>query len=285
MPIVPNATVKVNMENEPILTIHGARGTAAVSGRAFSRYGGETTCFSLTTRQGILIVDAGTGIIALGDQLMRQVDLPPITILFTHFHLDHVIGLPLFKPLHRQGASITLMADPHRKENWASALQSLCAPPFWPVALRRFGAVIRFQPLPRQRRRMRLYGAEIAWHPLRHPQQCIAYRLEIQQRSFVIATDHELDSDSADMTLPDFCRGADALIADAQYTSVEYAAHRGWGHGTWNACTRLAATAGVGELIITHHDYRRTDTQIDRLVRQARRRFPATRAAHTGLRV
>lgn len=283
--IVPNAPVKVNMENEPTFTIHGARGTMAVSGHAFNRYGGETTCFSLATRQGILIVDAGTGIIALGDQLMRLSDLPPITIMFTHFHLDHVIGLPLFKPLYRQGASVTLMADPHRKENWPDCLRTLVAPPFWPLDLRHFGAAIRFQPLPRRNRRMRTYGVEIAWHPLRHAQQCLAYRLNIQQRSFVIATDHELDADSADGAFTDFCRGASVLIADAQYTPAEYFIQHGWGHGTWAACARLATTASVGKLILTHHDRRRTDIQIDRLVHQARRLFPATRAARSGMRV
>ncbi|MCX6993082.1 MAG: MBL fold metallo-hydrolase [Kiritimatiellaeota bacterium] len=283
--IVSNARVKVNMENEPTFTIHGARGTMAVSGRAFSRYGGETTCFSLATRQGILIVDAGTGIIALGDQLMRQSDLPPITIMFTHLHLDHVIGLPLFKPLYRKGASITLMADPHRKENWPGCLRTLVAPPFWPLDLWHFGAAIRFQPLPRQNRRMRTYGVEIAWHPLRHPQQCLAYRLGIQKHSVVIATDNELDADTANGGFTDFCRGASVLIADAQYTTAEYFTKHGWGHGTWAACARLAATAGVGRLILTHHDRRRQDAQIDRLVRQAQRIFPATHAARSGMRV
>ena len=132
---------------------------------------------------------------------------------------------------------------------------------------------------------MSLYGAKITWHSLRHPQQCLAYRLKIQQRSVVIATDHELDADYADEGFMDFCRGADVLVADAQYTPAEYATHRGWGHGTWTACARLAATAGVNKLILAHHDYRRRDTQIDCLVRQARRLFPATRAAHAGLRV
>jgi len=283
--IVPNAPVKVNMENKPTFIIHGARGTMAVSGRTFHRYGGETTCFSLATRQGILIVDAGTGIIALGDQLMRQSDLPPITIMFTHLHLDHVIGLPLFKPLYRRGASVTFMADPHRKENWPDCLRTLVAPPFWPLDLRHFGAAIRFQPLPRRNRRMRAYGIEIAWHPLRHPQQCLAYRLGIQQRSFVIATDNELDADVTGKEFTDFCRGASALIADAQYTPAEYSAHRGWGHGTWAACARLAANAGVGKLILTHHDRRRQDSQIERLVRHAKRIFPATCAARSGMRV
>ena len=283
--IVPNAPFKVNMENNTTLTIHGARGTMAVSGHAFQRYGGDTTCFSMATREGLVIIDAGTGIITLGNQLMRLPKLPPITILFTHFHLDHLIGLPLFKPLYCPNASITLMADPHRSENWTAALRKLFAPPFWPMELRHFSAKPRFKALPRTGRRMRLYGAEVAWHPLRHPQQCIAYRIRINRRTYVLATDHELDADSADGTLPDFCRGADVLIADAQYTPAEYSKQRGWGHGTWAACAHLAAKAGVGKLILTHHDQRRSDIQIDRLVRQARRMFPATRAARTGLRV
>jgi phosphoribosyl 1,2-cyclic phosphodiesterase len=269
----------------PTLTIHGTRGTMAVSGRAFNRFGGETTCLSLATRQGILIIDAGTGIITLGDQLMRRNILPPITIMFTHFHLDHVIGLPLFKPLYRQGASITFMADLRRQANWPDCLRALVVPPFWPMPLQRFGAAIRFQSLPRQNRRMRKYGVEIAWHSLRHPQQCLAYRLSTRKRSFVIATDHELDADNTDASFTDFCRGASVLIADAQYTPAEYAARRGWGHGTWSACARLAVKAGVGKLILTHHNRCRTDAQIDRLVRQAQRIFPATCAARCGMRV
>jgi len=273
------------MENGPIFTIHGARGTMSISGRAFSRHGGETTCFSLATRQGILIIDAGTGIIALGNQLMRQRNLPPITIMFTHLHLDHVMGLPLFKPLYRRDAAITLMADPHRKEHWPNYLKTLIAPPFWPLDLRHTGAAIRFKQLPRHNRHMYAYGVRIAWHPLRHPQQCLAYRLKTPQRTFVIATDHELNADAAGRALPDFCRGASVLIADAQYTPSEYHARHGWGHGTWAACFRLAAMAGVGKLILTHHDYRRQDLQIDRLVSQAQRVFPATRAARSGMRV
>lgn len=283
--IVPDALVKVNMENKAQLTIYGARGTMAVAGRAFNRYGGATTCFSLATRQGILIIDAGTGIIALGDQLMRYSRLPPITILFTHFHLDHVIGLPLFKPLHRSDAAITLMADPRSGQNWSRCLQTLIAPPFWPLDLSHFEAAIQFKHLPRHSRGMQAYGTEIAWHPLRHPQPCLAYRLHIQKRSFIIATDHEHDADPEGGAFTDFCHGASVLIADAQYTPAEYSQKRGWGHSTWLACARLAAAAKVGKLILTHHDHRRTDAQVDRLVRQARHVFPRTLAARPGLQV
>lgn len=281
--IVPQAGRQVNMENKPIFTIHGARGTMPISGRAFSRHGGETTCFSLATQRGLLIIDAGTGIIELGNQLMRQRKLPPITILFTHLHLDHVMGLPLFEPLYQQNAEITLMADPHRKEHWPHYLRTLIAPPFWPLNLRQTGANVRFKQLPQRNRHVEAYGVKIDWYPLRHPQQCLAYRLKTHQRTFVVATDHELDADTTDRTLPDFCRGASVLIADAQYTPAEYAARRGWGHSTWAACARLATTAGVNKLILTHHDCHRQDLQIDHLVNQAQRVFPATRAARSGM--
>lgn len=273
------------MENLGPLTIHGARGTMAVSGRVFQRYGGETTCFSLATNSGLIVVDAGTGIIALGDELMRLPKLPPITILFTHFHLDHLIGLPLFKPLYRKNASITLMADPQRKENWRASLQTLFAPPYWPLELRNFGAKLNFKILPRQGMRLPLYGAEIAWHPLRHPQHCVAYRLKYNRRAYVVATDHELDAVPDDTSFRNFCRKADVLIADAQYTPTEYPTRYDWGHGTWAACARLAAAAEARELILTHHDICRTDKQVDRLARKARQIFPATRAARCGMRV
>ncbi len=266
------------MENGRLFSIHGVRGTMPVSGPAF-RYGGRTTCYSLAMPAGLIIVDAGTGLAALGDRLARLAALPPMTLLFTHVHLDHVLGLPLFRPLYRRDADITIRADPRRVESWTAALRGLVAPPFWPLPLDRLGARVRFQALPAGRRRLMLHGAEVSWHPLRHPQQCVAYRLDTAHGAVVVATDHEPGDGPLDRGLESFCRGADLLVADAQYTLAEAAARRGWGHGTWQSCARLAAAAGVRRLLLTHHDRARTDAQVDRLVARARRLFPATRAA------
>ncbi len=264
-------------------TIHGTRGTMPVAGRRFEGHGTQTTCFSLRTPRGLIVVDAGTGIIALSDRLRREAELPPITLLFTHFHLDHVIGLPLFQPLYRPRTRITLMADPARPGGWKRALAALVGPPFWPVRLRHCGARIRLEDLPAGRPAMRRHGVRIAWCPLRHPQQCLAYRLETNGRSVVIATDHEPGDPGVDRGFLRFCRGADVLISDAQYTPDQQAARRGWGHGAWTDAAAIARDAGVGELILTHHDRGRTDAQIEAIVRQARRHFPRTRAAREGL--
>ena len=254
-----------------------------VDGRQFARYGTQTTCFSLRTPQGLIVVDAGTGIISLSDRLQREAELPPITMLFTHFHLDHVIGLPLFQPLYRPQARITMMANPNRPGDWKRSLTTLIGKPYWPVSLPNCGARIRLQDLPAGRSAMRRHGLRISWCPVRHPQQCLAYRFDTANGRIVIATDHETGNSRLDENFLRFCRGADVLIIDAQYTPRELPAHRGWGHGSWLQAAAIAREAQVGELILTHHDRYRTDVHLDAIIRKARRLFPRTRAAREGM--
>jgi len=102
-------------------------------------------------------------------------------------------------------------------------------------------------------------------------------------KSIVIATDYEPGNPRFDESFLRFCCGTDILILDAQYTPREAAAHRGWGHGTWQKATAIALEANAGELILTHHDRYRTDAQVDAMVRAARRYFPHTRAAREGM--
>lgn len=264
-------------------TILGARGTMSVSGRPFVRYGCHTTSFSLETEQGILVIDAGTGITALSDRLPKTGALPPITLLFTHFHLDHVVALPLFRPLYNARAQITLFADGRRDDPWRTTVQTIAGKPYWPVELRDSGARIRFQDLPDAADGLELHGVRVTWCPVRHPQQCLAYRLQTPERTIVIATDREHGHARMDDAFLAFCQDADVLIYDAQYLPAEYPAYRGWGHSTWEEGVRAAQEAGVRELILTHHDRDRSDDQLDAMVERAARLFPATRGAQEGL--
>ncbi|MFC1461562.1 MBL fold metallo-hydrolase [Verrucomicrobiota bacterium] len=288
-------------------TIHGARGTMPISGREFLKYGGKTTCFSLETDQGVIIVDAGTGIVSLSDTLRQGPDGPPITILFMHFHLDHVIGLPVFVPLYDSQACITLMADANRVDDWQTSLQTIAGAPYWPLNLMKFGSHIQFHSLQdhgapsqapgcrqasgaqtdaqlkEQTGEMELYGTHISWCRVQHPQQCLAFRIKTPESCIVIATDREHGSKKLDECFLEFCRDADFLIYDAQYTPEEYPAHKGWGHGTWLEGTQLVKDAHVRELILTHHDQLRQDAEIDDMVSRARKVFPKTRGAHAGM--
>ena len=252
-----------------------------VSDRHFKKYGGHTTCFCLKTSQGLVIIDAGTGISLIDET--KDEELLPAALLFTHFHLDHVTALPFLKRLENHNSSLTLMADSSRKPDWRSALTNLFAPPYWPIAITKMAAGLEFSDLPTGAESIELYGIRVSWCHLYHPQGSLAYRLETEKKSTVIVTDHEPGNAPIEEALLKFCAGVDFLIYDAQYTPDELETRRHWGHSSWAEGVEIAAKAKVGELILTHHDYKRQDDEIDNIVETARRRFPKTRAANEGM--
>jgi ribonuclease BN (tRNA processing enzyme) len=259
--------------------IRGPRGTAPVCHPAFSRYGGNTTCFSAWTPAGLLLIDAGTGLSHVNRELAKLVPLPPITILFTHFHLDHLFGLPGFDPLYDPNAFLTIVADPGRDADWRTTLATYLGKPFWPVHLGQSGASTNLEDLPVRAGRAAYAGVEVTWCRVPHPQGCVAYRLRLAGRDIVVATDVECRPNDVDAGFAAFCRNADHLVFDAQFTPDEYPRHREWGHSTWEAAARVAQQARVGHLVLTHHDPHRPDSEMDRIVDAARAVFPNTDAA------
>jgi len=260
-------------------TIHGCRGSRTTCGAEALKHGGDTTCFSFHTENQIVIFDAGTGIVELGNTLCALPQLPPITILFSHFHIDHIAGLTGFKPLYAEEANIRFMADAERFPRWRESLRILFGSPFWPVELERVPATVRFEDLNEYRRGWRAGTSTVTWCPLRHPQGCLAFRLAGPGGDVVIASDHEAGSREWDDALHAFAFKTDVLIYDAQYTPEEYIVRRGWGHSTWRHAVRAASRAHARELVLTHHDPERNDDALEAIEREARVVFAATRAA------
>ena len=276
---------------KPSFIIYGARGTLPVGGKDFEKYGGHTTCFCLKTSQGLIIIDAGTGISLIDET--KDEELLPATMLFTHFHLDHLLSLPFLKRIYNQKSSLKLMADPSRRPDLRSTLMNLFTPPYWPVLMDKTAASFEFNNLPEGAfssgesacggNSIELYGVRVSWCHLYHPQGSLAYRLETAEGSVAVVTDHECGDPKLDDILLQFCSKADFLIYDAQYTPDEMETHRGWGHSSWAEGVEIAVKAKVGELILTHHDYKRQDDEIDAIVEATRRHFPKTRAANEGM--
>lgn len=263
--------------------IRGARGGTPVCGPDFAKFGGSTTCFTVETPDGILVLDAGTGLANLNDEIESRTALPPFTFLFTHLHLDHLIGLPFFAPIYQSGTSLTLMGDPHRDDDWKTVLTTLVGKPYWPISLRETSADVTLQDLPSERGPIDLYGCTVSWCPVWHPQQSLAYKIRMNGTSIVVATDHEPGHEELEPILLEFCKNADFLIYDAEFHPNEYAQFRGWGHGTWKDAAETARACGVGKLILTHHHRARRDVEISRMVELARSVFPETIAAAENL--
>ena len=262
------------------LEFWGVRGTMPVSGRGYRKYGGHTLCASLR-RPGTnpLVVDAGTGIKRLGDRLMedsRGAKLE-ITLLMTHFHLDHILGFPFFAPLYSPDVSLTVLA-PARPTETRRFLSSLMGGRLFPVTFIETPCRKKIKELVRGEFSIGPY--RIASCPLKHPQGSVAYRIRDEALDVVFSTDTEHPPRGVDKKLARFIEGTDRLIYDATFTLDEYEnRRRGWGHSTWKAGTELAKAAGAGKLLLSHFspDYR--DDVLDEIVGSARAEFAGTSAA------
>jgi ribonuclease BN (tRNA processing enzyme) len=254
-----------------------------VWGRQFEQVGGMTSCYSLETPDGLIIVDAGSGIQNLTASLDREAAGKPITLLFTHLHLDHIMGLPFCDYLYNSNAGITIMGDGSRNDDWTGHVKQIMDRPYWPVNLEESGAKVEFQNLPSDTNSMTLYGVEISWTHVWHPQTCLAFRFKTPNHDLVIATDIENGDPDMQAAFQEFATGCEYLIYDAQYTPEEYPDYTGWGHSTWEHAVQAAKDCGARKLYLTHHSPRRTDEEINQLVKDASQAFPGTHAAAEGM--
>ncbi len=266
-------------------TIRGARGTQPQCGRQYLRYGGSTTCFSAESEKGILVIDAGTGISHVARDMIASQPQPEITILFTHYHMDHLIGLPSFEPLYSRDTKIRLMGHAGNKYPWRETLRTFIGKPFWPIGIDDLKSVMDFKDLPSDRSEMEIYGMKVSWMRVPHPQGCTSYRISADSGSVVLATDTEYSRGDVEDKFISFCKGADVLIHDAQYTEDEYRFRAGWGHSTPETAAETALSAAAGKLILTHHAPARTDDRVERMEKAVRNVFPCSFAARENMPV
>lgn len=245
-------------------------------------YGGNTSCVEIVADSGArFIVDAGTGLRDLG-LAIQSIGVKPETIrlLMTHFHGDHVQGLPFFMPLYDAEQRITFYSGSPPLE-LKSAIEGMMSRPYFPVQLADL-------PGRREFRQMNSSGEEIEGvsvkaFGLNHPQGAYGFRVERGLASVVLAFDYEHGSQEHERRLVEHCRGVSLLVYDAQYTPEEYPERQGWGHSTWAEAVRIAKLAGVQRLMLFHHDPSHDDSVMDGILDRARLEFPNVDAAREGM--
>lgn len=264
------------------LQFWGVRGSIPTAGRDTFEFGGNTACVEIRVPdQDILIVDGGSGIRNLGIALHEEFQANPLSLhlFLTHFHWDHIQGLPFFQPLYNGANKVTFHSGRAPAES-REILEGQMSTPYFPVnfelltAKREFVRacpdVFRHGPLT------------VEAFPLNHPQTAVGYRFECNGAVVVHASDCEHGDEKLDSVLRRYAQNADVLIYDSQYTPEEYELKKGWGHSTWLEATEVAKDAGVKQLVLFHHDPSHSDRMIRENVDRARLRFENTIAAQEG---
>ena len=268
----------------------GVRGSIPTPGPTTLQYGGNTSCIELRTPEQIIILDAGTGLRLLGRQLTAEFGDRPLdlTLLLTHTHWDHIQGLPFFLPVYQPKNRLRILGYEGARVGLERVLNSQMESPFFPIGLNQVPANIRIEELKYWD--FELNGVRVQARYACHPGICVGYRLTYAGHSIVFFPDNELPSSEEafrqagersqrnpsalandQAPLPEFIRGADALIIDSQYDADEYEQHVGWGHGCVDRVVRLAIESQVRRLFLFHHDPNHDDATITRMVATARK--------------
>ena len=248
------------------IKLYGTRGSAPVPGKDTVIYGGNTTCLKIDLMSGKkIIIDAGTGIRCLGNELQSHKETIDVYLLITHIHWDHIFGFPFFSPIYQSSAKIKVDGYNLCMKGLRYSFDNKMGDGFWPIKFEELSADIQFIDKLKNGY-LEIDGVIIDTIPLRHPQGGLGFRFREGKKTFVFLTDNELDG--ADKSFSDyihFCNGADILIHDSHYTPEEIKKHKGWGHSDYQSAIDLALRSDVKRLALFHHAPERKDSDIVKL--------------------
>jgi phosphoribosyl 1,2-cyclic phosphodiesterase len=262
------------------ITFWGARGSIPVPGLESARYGGNTPCLSVTNGgNGLIILDAGSGLRTLGHDLMlaRGVEQLRAHLLLTHTHWDHIQGLPFFKPLSAPGTEVTIYGAAQEGVPLEDILGRQMDPMVFPVPLKALAARIVVTEI--EEGPVSIEGFGVRAVRLRHPGTTLGYVLAPVSggRKLAYITDNELGPGGSYPVGPGWreslvreLAGVDVLVHDAMYGEQMIRARAGWGHSTPRQAVDLAAAAGCARLLLFHYEPEHDDDTMDRIVADAR---------------
>ena len=237
--------------------IHGTRGSAPNANKNFLKYGGNTSCFEISTENQQIFYDAGTGFIS-ADLLRKTKD---IFIFFSHFHHDHIQGLPFNSSLFKEGKDIVLTSALINQTDVLATLQKYFSGSYFPVDIFEILNHLSVQSFESTLDKIK-DEVTVDFIRLNHPGGAVGYKFSSRKRKIVILLDNEF-YDQQENELISFCRDADLVVWDAMFTEDELKHKKGWGHSSIEQAERFSLKANINKIVLCHHAPDRSDNRID----------------------
>lgn len=306
-------------KNEFKVKFRGVRGSYPIADKDYLKYGGNTACVEVKVGGNLVIIDAGTGLINLGEELMKEhiasgtslFDRKPVkaTMLLSHIHQDHIQGFTFFKPSHLATTKLNVFGAANYNENLADELAQLLFTKSFPLDLGDIAANLNIfdicdtdyiiidekgSSIKRIESNEDLIpkGNEViisCYKSYAHPQEgVVIYKIAYKDKTMVYASDKESYM-GGDKKLSMFARGCDLLIHDAQYTTEDYlnpfSPKQGYGHSTFDMAIESQQQANAKKLVFCHFDPSYNDQKIDEIAEQYKNIADKAIIAHEGLEI
>ncbi len=240
----------------------GVRGSIPTPGKKFSKFGGNTSCVELSVNNRIIIFDMGSGIVNLGNHILKN-NIKKFDILLSHFHYDHTCGLPFFKPAFNKNFKFTIRSGIEKtRSKTLEVLKKQISSPSFPITVNEFSAGIKYCDF-KIGRDFYIDKLKVKTILLNHPNGAVGYRVQYDEKAVCYITDHEHDLKKKNKNLLNFLKNADVLIYDSTYDDKDFINYVGWGHSTWQEATRLANECNIKKLFIFHHNPDNDDRKMD----------------------
>ena len=261
----------------------GVRGSIACCDSGISRYGGNTSCLEVRCGGQLFIFDAGTGFRYLGNSIMGEAPLDA-DLFLTHTHLDHIVGLPFFRPAFNPKNTFNIWAGHLLPDHTVQyVLRQMMMAPLFPVPVDIFRAKVNFHDFNAGETLEPKPEVRVRTAPLHHPNGATGYRIEYGGKSICYLTDTEHIVDKPDENILGLISGADIVIYDSMFNEEEFAQRKGWGHSTWQEGARLCDEAEAKQFVIFHHDPDHDDAMLDEVAAKAEALRPGTVVASEGM--
>lgn len=287
------------------LKFRGVRGSYPISSKDFLEYGGNTACVEVNVGGHLIILDAGTGMISVGDELMEKYitsgftpeERTPVraTVLLSHIHQDHIQGFTFFRPLHLKSTVLSVFGSVCEEENLSDELSNVLFGKTFPLDLGDIAGKLDIKNITSNDLIILRHGSEpiicksqenilpddvviSCYKSYAHPQEGVMiYKIYYKGKSVVYATDKESYL-GGDKKLVDFARNCDVLIHDAQYTTEDYlnqySPKQGYGHSTFDMAVEAQRQSNAGKLVFFHFEPGYDDEKLNRINEHYSQKFP-----------